>query len=342
MRIALFDDSIEFDGYMPASFALGGAEKALAALAAALAARGHEVTVFNRCSHAIEAQGVRWRPWDSLRPIDTDALVAFRRPSLLTQVRKVDRRVLWLTGPPDALAKPAVDKVLKELSPSLVFVGPTQAARWRGPRLPWAVIPPGVNDDYIASGGRLGRGGPPVAITTTHPAHGLDWLLDLWVSRIHPRSPTAELHVYSALLVRPDLGRALPEEYKPLRTKAEAAAAQGVSIHEPMGDVAMSLAYRAARVHLYPGHRDDMACWTLAETQACGVPAVARPAGAVHERVENGQTGYIVPDDEAFTNVAAQILTDDGVFEGMSKAASEAGRKRTWAATAEAFEAVLK
>jgi len=99
MRLALFDDSIEFDGYMPPSFALGGAEKALAAMATALAARGHEVTVFNRCSHAMEAQGVAWRPWDSRRPVETDALVAFRRPSLLTQVRKADRPIRWPSRP---------------------------------------------------------------------------------------------------------------------------------------------------------------------------------------------------------------------------------------------------
>ena len=342
MRIALFDDSIAFDGHMPASFALGGAEKAFASLAAALAARGHEVTVFNRCSHSMEIDGARWRTWDSLRPVETDALIAYRRPSLLTQVRKAARRVLWLSGPPDVLAKPAIDKALKEQAPSVVFIGPTQAARWRGPRLPWAVVPPGVNDAYLSAGGRLGSGGPPVAITTTHPAHGLEWLLDLWVARIHPRCPTAELHIYSAILSRPDLGRDLPEEFRPLRAKAEAAAAQGVSIREPMGDVVMSMAYRAARVHLYPGHRDDMACWTLSETQACGVPAVARPAGAVHERIENGQTGYIVPDDDAFANVAAQVLNDDGVFEGLSAAALTAGRARTWDAAAQAFEAVLK
>lgn len=341
MRITLLDDSVAFDGYTPPSFPLGGAEKAFAGLAAALAARGHTVTVFNRCLHAMRVDGADWRPWDTARPLETDALIAYRRPSLLTQVRKTGRRVLWLAGAPDGLARPAIDAALKDLAPTLAFIGPTQAARWRGPRLPWAVVPPGIADAYLNAGGRLGAGGPPVAIATTHPAHGLDWLLDLWTARIHPRCPTAELHVYSALLSRPDLGRDLPDEYRPLRAKAEAAAACGVVLREPQGDTAMALSYRAARVHLYPGHRDDMACWTLGESQACGVPAVARPAGAVHERVDNGQTGYIVPDDEAFANVAAQILADDGMFGGLSAAAADKARTRTWAAAAQAFEALL-
>lgn len=342
MRIALIDDSVAFDGHTPASFPLGGAEKALTGLAAALAARGHGVTVFNRCTHAMDIDGATWRPWDTARPLETDAVIAYRRPSLLKQVRKAGRRVLWLSGAPDALAKPAIDAALKETAPALAFIGPTQAARWRGPRLPWTVIPPGIAGEYLNAGGRLGAGGPPVAITTTHPAHGLDWLLDLWTQRIHPRCPTAELHVYSALLSRPGAGRDLPEDVRALHAKAEAAASKGVSLRSPQGDIAMALAYRAARVHLYPGHRDDMACWTLGETQACGVPAVARPAGAVHERIDNGQTGYIVPDDEAFANVAAQILSDDGMFAGLSAAAADKARARTWAAAAQAFEAILK
>lgn len=340
MRIALFDDSIEFDGYIPSTFPLGGAEKAFAALAGALAARGHDVTVFNRCSHNQEIEGARWRTWDSARPVETDALIAFRRPSLLQEVRKAAKRVLWLAGTPEPLAKPAIDKLLGSLKPTLVFIGSTQAARWRGPRLPWTVIPPGVSETYL-SGGRFGSS-RPVAVTTTHPAHGLEWLVDLWVSGIHPRCPTAELHIYSALLSRPDLGRALPEEYRPLRAKIEAAAAQGVEVREPQGDVSMALAYRAARVHLYPGHRDDMACWTLGESQACGVPAVARPVGAVHERIENGVTGYIVPDNDAFANVAAQVLSDDGIFEGLSTAAAAQARVRSWDAVAQAFEGVLR
>lgn len=342
MRITLLDDSVPFDGHTPASFPLGGAEKAFAGLAGALAARGHTVTVVNRCAHGMDIDGAAWRPWDSARPLESDAVIAYRRPSLLTQVRKAGRRVLWLAGAPDGLAKPAIDAALKEIAPTLAFVGPTQAARWRGPRLPWTVIPPGIAGEYLHGGGRLGAGGPPVAVVTTHPAHGLDWLLDLWTARIHPRCPTAELHVYSALLSRPDAGRDLPEDYRPLRAKAEAAASKGVSIRSPQGDIAMALAYRAARLHLYPGHGEDMACWTLGESQACGVPAVARPAGAVHERIDNGQTGYIVPDDEAFANVAAQILSDDGMFAGLSAAAADKARTRTWERAAEAFETLLK
>lgn len=337
MRIVLLDDSIAFDGYTASTHALGGAEKAFAALAGALAGRGHDVTVFNRCAHERRIEGALWRPWDRSRPLEADAVVAFRRPSLLTQVRKVGKRVLWLTAPPEYLDKPPITKVLEELRPTAAFIGPTQAARWRGPRLPWAVVEPGVNDAYLDSGGRLG-GGLPVAVTTTHPAHGLEWLLDLWTARIHPRAPTAELHVYSALLSR---GSGLPSELAAVRAKALAAEAQGVRLRTPLGDESMALAYRAARVHLYPGSRDDMACWTLAESQACGLPAVARPMGAVHERVENGQTGYIVPDDEAFANVAAQILTDEGVQGGLAAAAAESARHRRWSAVAEAFEAVL-
>lgn len=339
MRIALFDDSIEFDGYLPDSFPLGGAEKAFASLASALAGRGHDVSVYNRCSYALTIEGASWKTWDGRRPLETDVLIAFRRPSLLLEVRKAAHRVLWVTAPPEYLDKPAARKLLASVEPTVVLIGATQAARWHGPKVPTAVIEPGVRTPYLAEGAAL-TADTPTAVTTTHPRHGLDWLLDLWVERIHPAVPKAELHVYSALLARSRVGGDVPEEFRPLLAKAEAAVEKGVRIREPLGDNAMSLAYRAARVHLYPGHRDDMACWTLAESQACGLPAVARPVGAVHERVVNGQTGYIVPDDEAFANVTVQILTDDGVFQGLSKVAGAFERKRTWDMAAAAFEAL--
>jgi glycosyltransferase involved in cell wall biosynthesis len=104
----------------------------------------------------------------------------------------------------------------------------------------------------------------------------------------------------------------------------------------------MAALYRAARLHLYPGHPDDMACWTLMETQACGLPAVARPLGAVHERLRDGQTGQTAPDDEAFANVAIRLLSDDQAFWSMSRDAHLLQRDRSWDVVAAEFDALFK
>ena len=92
----------------------------------------------------------------------------------------------------------------------------------------------------------------------------------------------------------------------------------------------MADVYRRSRAHLYPGHAQDFACWTLSESQTTGLPAVVRSLGGVAECIVNGQTGYIVPDAEAFANVAVQILSDDGVFKSLSDAAGAPERRRTW------------
>jgi glycosyltransferase involved in cell wall biosynthesis len=68
------------------------------------------------------------------------------------------------------------------------------------------------------------------------------------------------------------------------------------------------------------------------------LPAVARALGGTVERIANGQTGYIVPDADAFANVALQILGDDGVYTSLSEEASQVTRRRTWQAAAEELD----
>lgn len=339
MRVTLLDDSIPFDGYTPGGQPLGGAEKAFASLPGALVRRGHQVTVFNRCRFRMSIEGAQWQTWDTARPLDTDVLIAFRKPALLREVRSVRKRLLWLTSAAESLRQPASRDVLDELKPDLVFLGPVHHSTWAGV-LRAAVIPPAPRYDYLADSA-VAPAAPPRAVVTTHPAHGLDWLLSLWSGRIHPQVPEAELHIYSMVLDRGQQGGEVPDALKPVLVQALEGRAQGVRIHRPQGDLGMAEAYAQARVHLYPGHRDDMACFTLMDSQAVGLPAVARPLGAVPERIHNGQTGYVVPDDEAFANVALQLLTNDDVFWGMNRDARLMQRERSWDTVAAAFEGLF-
>ena len=48
-RFTFIDNGLPFDGRAPDLFPIGGAEGAVVSLAEALAARGHHVTVLNRC-----------------------------------------------------------------------------------------------------------------------------------------------------------------------------------------------------------------------------------------------------------------------------------------------------
>lgn len=339
MRITLLDDSIPFDGYTPANQPLGGGEKAFATIAGAFARRGHDVQVFNHCRYPMVIEGAEWKGWEVPRPSQTDVLIAFRKPALLSGVRSAKTRLLWLTAPGRSLETKAARELLDSHAPTLVFQGVAHRQSWTG-KTAAALINPGVRIEYLEDAPSI-PAEKPRAIVTTHPLHGLDWALDLWTGRIHKYCPEAELYVYSAVLAKAAEGGEVAEAIRPIFAKAQAAARHNVIVRKPQGDTAMAADYRQARVHLYPGNADDMICSTLMETQACGVPAVGRPLGAVRERLRDGGSGYAVPDDEAFVNVTLRLLTDDQLFWSMNQEGRMAARDRTWDVATADFEALF-
>jgi hypothetical protein len=333
MHITLVDDSIPFDGFTPATRALGGAEKAFASLAGALVRCGHDVHVYNRARFPLMIEGAHWETLEKGFPTQTDALIAFRKPSLLSSVRLAGKRLLWVTGSARQL-EPA-RKAIESFRPVLVFQGVTQMVSWRNAEnLTAKALSPGVRLEFIAdTPTQLTE--RPTAVVTTHPSHGLDWLLDRWIQQIQPAVPNARLVIVSAILGKGKVGVDIPDEMRSLLNRAMEA--KGIEIVAPSGDLTMAELYRSARVHLYPGHPDDMVCWTLMDSQACGLPAVARPLGAIHERLRDGETGHIVPDDEAFANVAIRLLTDDALFWGENRDARLTQRGRHWDQVANEF-----
>ena len=107
MNIIMIDDSYAFDGATPGTRALGGAEKAFANLASALAARGHDVTAINRCDYQASVDDVLWVPFETPRPPECDVLIAFRKPELLDEIDDpAVKSILWMWGQPKILNQP--------------------------------------------------------------------------------------------------------------------------------------------------------------------------------------------------------------------------------------------
>lgn len=339
MRFVLADDSFAFDGYSPSSQPLAGPEKAFACLPAALAQRGHEVSVFNRTTYGLQIDGAKWDTLDAERPADTDVLVALRLPRLLDVVPVAGKRILWCTGEIDHLASAENTALLERHRPLLLFFSEAHRSRWPNVLgLETRVFQPGLASNYLVDDAMRAYD-PPRAVTTAHPQSGLGWLLTLWIDRVRPEVPTAELHVYSALLNRGILGGEVPANVKPLVDLVQAARDRGIVVMRPQGDSGMADGYRSARAFLHPGTASEIYGFTLAESQAVGLPAVIRPAAPVlFERIADGQTGHVATSDAQFARAAIALLSDRDVFDRMSAACRAARSGRTWQVAAAEFE----
>ncbi len=342
MQVTLIDSSHPFDGETSQARPLGGAEKAFAGLATALAARGHEVVAINQCDYQRSVAGVDWLPWNTPRPPEVDVLIAFRKPELLDEVPHAGRHVMWVWGSPRHLNRPANQTILDRRRPTLAFVSDHQKRSWK----PWRdfsqkVIRPGLVQAYLENPDDKQLDQPPIAVMTTHPKHGMEEIIRLWREGIHPDQPEAELHIYSASLHRAMIGDVPGELGDPVFQAARDA--PGVVIKAPLGDGQMARVYEGARLHIYPPIGFEIYCSTLAESQACGLPALVGPmdgnqAPAVGERMHDGRTGYLAPDGAALINLARQLLADDQIYGSLSRDAKTLQGQRGWDVAAIEFE----
>jgi hypothetical protein len=197
-QFILADDGIDFDGRIAEERPLGGAETATVNLLNALAARGNTVAAFTRCKERISHKGVRWIPINEGPAATADLYIANRSWRLIRWMPRARRTVFWVHNPAGYLLKPRYLTRLLRVRPPIVFSGESHRRTYPF----WApgrrvIIPYGIDDLFRTAVPRDGVP-PPRAIFTSNPLRGLDWLLDVWKTRIRPAVPNAELHVFSA------------------------------------------------------------------------------------------------------------------------------------------------
>jgi glycosyltransferase involved in cell wall biosynthesis len=74
-----------------------------------------------------------------------------------------------------------------------------------------------------------------------------------------------------------------------------------------IGDAEKSEFLGRAKAMLLPIDWPEPFGLVMIEAMACGTPTIAFPAGSVPEVIENGRTGYIVPDEPAAVDALSQI-----------------------------------
>lgn len=338
--VVMADGGIAFDGASAEAGPLGGAETAFVALAEALAARGHDVRAFSRGARSLRHRGVTWASIDTEAPRSCDLYVGNRGHRLIGLVPQPRRRVLWLHNPARYLRKPRMSLRIAWYRPLLVATGAYHAAtipRWLidGGRM---VIPYGVLDRFRHAEAR--EPPAPRAVFTSNPLRGLDWLLDLWIARIKPAVPAAELHIYAGNAVYGGSGKHT-DQINRILARADDLCQAGVHRHEPVGREQLAEVLTDARAMLYRGDPGETFCLSLAEAQALGVPAVVTPLGSVGERVADGLSGRVAASDDDFIAASIAVLRDDALWRRWHQGALTGQRGLGWDEVARRFEALI-
>jgi len=309
--IVMADDGIAFDGATAAAGPLGGAETAFVGLAEALAARGHRVAARSRCPAPLVHRSVDWAPLDSGVPDECDLYIGNRSYRVIGLSPGAKRRLFWIHNPARYLRKPRNLWPLARYRPTIVVSGPAHARTvpaWL-PRGGCEIIPYGILGTFRHTGPR--EPPPPIAVFTSNPRRGLDWLLDLWDARIAPAVPGAELHIYAGAAV---YGGSGGERMRQVLERADGLQTIGIRRFAPVGRDALAAVLRGARVMLYRGDPGETFCLAVAEAQAMGVPAVVQPLGSLAERVIDGVSGRVAHSDDAFVAAAIAVLRDDEIW----------------------------
>jgi glycosyltransferase involved in cell wall biosynthesis len=340
-HVVLADDGIAFDGRSAEAGPLGGAETAFVALAEALAGRGHRVEARSRCQAVLQHNGVDWAPLADGVPDGCDLYIGNRGHRVIGLSPRAGRRLFWLHNPARYLKKPRMLWPLARYRPTLVVTGRYHASTvpdWV-PRRGLEIIPYGVLDRFRIADERPPP--PPIAVFISNPLRGLDWLLDLWTSRIAPQVPAAELQIYAGPAVYGGIADETARRMEAVLARADTMEAQGVRRRPPVGRFRLAEVLAGARVMLYRGDPGETFCLALAEAQAMGVPAVVQPIGSVAERVVDGQTGRVAISDGEFVEAAIALLRDDALWRRWHRGALATQRGLSWDEVAARYEALL-
>jgi len=98
----------------------------------------------------------------------------------------------------------------------------------------------------------------------------------------------------------------------------------------------------SARVCVCPSAKEGWGL-TVIESNALGTPVVATDAPGLRDSVEDGKTGFLVPDGDvdAFARQIETLLSDDDLGSRMSQSALEWSQRFDWDLAADRMEATL-
>lgn len=299
---------------------LGGSETAASRMASALAARGHEVSLFGGFEQSFEHEKAHYYKLDALRGTECDVLVCSRAFDAVDVVSsgavRAKAAVLWLH---DAHFDPEDPRKEHLKIYDLIFC----LTDWH-------------RDEFLrnypevdASKVRVTRNGidtklydkPPIKegdriIFPSSPNRGLDDMLEL-LPGIRERVPSAELHVFYGFETWQKIADFRKDPFEKAKIeyyKARLQTTERVTFHGRVGQRRLSEEFLRSKVFAYPTSWPETSCIAAMEAQAAECVPVATHIAALGETIRHGITLHGPPSSKRykteFVSVVSELLSN--------------------------------
>ena len=334
MKIAFVDQShFDYTSQTPLHAPLGGMQCGLAFLAAELARRGHEVTVFNGVARPLLHDGVHWVPWagEGAAPALPGFEVVIANQTGGVGLRRLAPGVpmlLWSGHYPlepsmQALADPGEFSVWSGFVFNTAWQTVGFVERFGLPASHCAVINKAVAPVFEANVAPrqffFEEGRPPVLHYSSTPFRGLAVLLRAFPA-IRRAFPGATLQVCSSM--RPYQVAAQDDAYGALYRACQAM--DGVRYLGSLAQPELARAVATADVLAFPSAYPETGCITLMEAMISGCLPVCRDLGALRETAAGFGAFYRI-DDKRGASEHARVFAQH-LIATLLRAGSEPAR----------------
>jgi glycosyltransferase involved in cell wall biosynthesis len=298
MQIAIYcpDRHFLYDGKTPDQAGVGGGLTVRIRMAAALARRGHRVSVVCNCPREIVHRGVLYRPLDQADRIQADVLVMHSSGGdidltpLLSVALDTKVRIFLLSGP-------GVAKSVHALNPDAIYVCSnyirTEMLRSAAFTRNLFVTHYGVNRWNWVRGAGPGLGAglfgprrdPRRLIYSSHPSKGFDAAREI-ARRLHQRDPRFRLHYFGGTRL---WGSSVTEEVPP---QEPCMVYRGL-----INQRKLAAEYKRSTFLVQLQTRPEPFGIVVVEAMAAGCLVLASPVGAFPELIEHGENGFLLDGD---------------------------------------------
>ncbi|HEX6796757.1 MAG TPA: glycosyltransferase family 4 protein [Ktedonobacterales bacterium] len=249
------------------------------------------------------------------------SLLALRHPGTICYLHTLRSTYLLGGSRPDLAARRLLDRRALGRAAALVTNSAyTAAGAEQRYRRPVEVVPPGVDDAWLALPPRIGS-------------------YALYAGRLAPEKGIERLLAWSADLPLDVLiaGAGAPEYERRLR----ALAGPRGRFAGPLAGQALLDAYAGARFLALLPDAEEFGLAAL-EAMAASKPVVAFAGGGLPELVRHEQTGLLVRDAAGFADAARRLLASDELTARLGAAGREAAREYTWDRFARRIEEICE